>query len=124
LTAVTTTGVRDELDAVEDVALLVALSDASAFAPVLVDDEALAVRRRSRHPRKRSPRVRMPRVRLRMRLPAVRLPRPRRRMRARRYAVQPIMLEGTRRVPVEVLDLTPSSSVDLRLHAPERRSTR
>ena len=104
MTAVSTSG-RDDLDDVEDVALLVALSETFSFEPLRLVEDAPA--RRRRVPRVGLPRVRLPRLRLpHLRLPHLKLPRlrlPRRRI---RHAVYPIILEGPRRVPIEVLHLS------------------
>jgi hypothetical protein len=134
-------GGRAELDLldpygdVEDVALRVAFSDTFSFAPILVDDaptvSSRRARPRARVRRRRSSRLRMPHLRLpRLRIPRLHLPRVhmprmhmpsfRRRPRVRRYPIDPIFLEGPRRVPVEVLDLTPSVAADLRLSARAR----
>jgi hypothetical protein len=112
----------ERLEEAEDVALLVALSDRFSFAPVLVDDSPTVQSRRSRT-RVRQRRASGLRTRLRMphlHMPRVHMPTLRRRPRVRRYAIDPTLLEGPRRVPVEVLDLTPSVAVDLRLRAHAR----
>jgi hypothetical protein len=104
MTAVTARD-RDDLDDVEDVALLVALSETFSFEPLRLVEDAPAHRRRL--PRVRLPRLRLPHLRLpHVGLPHLRLPRlrlPRRRL---RHAVYPIVLEGPRRVPIEVLHLS------------------
>jgi hypothetical protein len=108
----------DDLNDVEDVALLVALSESFSFEPVRLAEAAPAARRvgPSLAPARRfiwvlqaaigrmvtavltAPRTAVGAVRSRVRMP--------RRRRVRRYAVQPIILEGPRRVPVEVLHLS------------------
>ncbi len=106
---------RGDLDEVEDVALLVALAERFSFEPIRLD-EVVSVRRA-----RTSPKFRMVRGLLgamgrgsrhvliavrRLRVPRVRLPQVRMPRRRVRYAVQPIILEGPRRVPIEVLHLS------------------